>query len=227
MTCPHGHSAGAYVLGALSPAERSAFQAHLAECDTCAAAVAALAPMPGLLGRVDPTTLEPVAHEPESERLPQLLTAATDQRRRQRRARRWQLTCASLGAAVVAAAGAAIWTAPGDGTPELEAQAPATMMAMTPVVVSLPVTAQVGVVEAQGGTEVWMSCQYGGEPHDPRPYWLVAYGHDGTSEQVGSWTVAPGDEIDLTGLTRYSYEELARVELQGSDGAPLLTYTFS
>ena len=33
MSCELAHDAGAYVLGALSPAERSAFQAHLAGCD--------------------------------------------------------------------------------------------------------------------------------------------------------------------------------------------------
>jgi putative zinc finger protein len=219
VTCPHIYSDGAYVLGALSPAERSAYQAHLAECDTCPAAVAALAPIPGLLGRVDQAALSPA--EPEPGRLAQLLAAVTAQRRRQMRVRRWRLAGASLAAAVVAAAGVTVSVLPGDPEPGTSGE----VMAMTPVTASLPVTAQVAVEEAPGGTRVWMSCQYGGEheEHD-RPYWLVAYGEDGTSEQVGSWLVGPGEEIMLTGRTRYSYDELDRLELQGSGGTTLLTY---
>ena len=39
----------AYVLGALSPAERREFEEHLASCPPCQAAVSELAAMPGLL----------------------------------------------------------------------------------------------------------------------------------------------------------------------------------
>ncbi|AGW41602.1 oligopeptidase B [Leifsonia xyli subsp. cynodontis DSM 46306] len=42
----------AYVLGALAPAERRAFEEHLSRCLPCAAAVAELAGMPGLLARL-------------------------------------------------------------------------------------------------------------------------------------------------------------------------------
>jgi len=222
MTCPHAYSDGAYVLGALSPAERSAYQAHLAECDACATAVAKLAPIPGLLGRVDPAALRPT--EPEPGRLSQLLSAATAERHRQVRVRRWRVAAASLAAAAVAAVGVAVvgsagWFAPSDDGP------PAAAVAMTPVRESLPVTAQVAVVEAPGGTEVWMSCQYEGEDGSPaHDYWLVAYGEDGTSEPLGSWEVAPGDEITMTGRTRYAADELARLELVGEGGSTLLTY---
>lgn len=42
----------AYVLGALSPADRRAFEEHLRDCERCGAAVGELAGMPGLLGSV-------------------------------------------------------------------------------------------------------------------------------------------------------------------------------
>ncbi|NQE89246.1 anti-sigma factor family protein [Nocardia terpenica] len=42
-----------YVLGALDRAERLEYEAHLQTCSTCRAAVADLAVLPGLLGRVD------------------------------------------------------------------------------------------------------------------------------------------------------------------------------
>ncbi|WP_110589603.1 zf-HC2 domain-containing protein [Microbacterium suaedae] len=42
----------AYVLGALSPADRARFEEHLEECGPCRASLTELAPLPGLLSRV-------------------------------------------------------------------------------------------------------------------------------------------------------------------------------
>ena len=44
----------AYVLGALSPAERREFEEHLASCPPCQAEVSELAAIPGLLAQVSP-----------------------------------------------------------------------------------------------------------------------------------------------------------------------------
>ena len=44
----------AYVLGALSPAERREFEEHLASCPSCQAAVSELAALPGLLAQLSP-----------------------------------------------------------------------------------------------------------------------------------------------------------------------------
>jgi hypothetical protein len=48
----------AYVLGALSPSDRRAYERHLAECDACRAAVAELAGLPGLLSTLTPAHAE-------------------------------------------------------------------------------------------------------------------------------------------------------------------------
>ncbi|HKT05855.1 MAG TPA: zf-HC2 domain-containing protein, partial [Rugosimonospora sp.] len=56
MRCPEAIEAGAYVLGALSPAERSTYQRHMATCGQCRDEVADLAGLPGLLGRLDEAT---------------------------------------------------------------------------------------------------------------------------------------------------------------------------
>lgn len=45
----------AYVLAALSPAERREFETHLENCRRCRSAVAELTVLPGLLGRLDPS----------------------------------------------------------------------------------------------------------------------------------------------------------------------------
>jgi Putative zinc-finger len=47
-------SLGVLVLGALEPAERPGIEAHLAGCTRCTAILAELAPLPGLLHRLDP-----------------------------------------------------------------------------------------------------------------------------------------------------------------------------
>ncbi|WP_105566378.1 anti-sigma factor family protein [Microbacterium halophytorum] len=42
----------AYVLGALPPADRAAYEEHLSRCGACRSAIAELSPLPGLLSRV-------------------------------------------------------------------------------------------------------------------------------------------------------------------------------
>ena len=58
MRCDFAHDDAAYVLGALSPAERLEFERHLESCDECAHSVRALAGMPGLLDLADARVLE-------------------------------------------------------------------------------------------------------------------------------------------------------------------------
>ncbi|MGW7821069.1 zf-HC2 domain-containing protein [Streptomyces puniciscabiei] len=64
---------GAYVLGALSPAETARVRAHLAECDACRAEHAELAGLPALLATVTAAEAEgrpePVGEEDPADRL--------------------------------------------------------------------------------------------------------------------------------------------------------------
>ena len=46
MSCPHEHDAAAYVLGALSVAERLDFERHLDTCDECSRSVRSFAGLP-------------------------------------------------------------------------------------------------------------------------------------------------------------------------------------
>ncbi|MER6596669.1 zf-HC2 domain-containing protein, partial [Micromonospora purpureochromogenes] len=72
--CEFAHDDGAYVLGALAPADRAAYERHLAGCAACREAVAEIAVLPGLLGRLDPAALDEFLPPPqEPNRVPALL----------------------------------------------------------------------------------------------------------------------------------------------------------
>jgi hypothetical protein len=230
VSCPQRYSDGAYVLGALHPAERAEFEQHLARCPGCAAAVGQLAPLPGLLGRVDPALLG--QEVPDPARLPRLLEVVTRLRRRQARRHRWRLAVAATSAALVAAAGAAVWAGavqPDQPPPVAEApladEPPAGAVEMRAVEVTSPVVAQVSVDRSVGGSTVWMRCRYPdiGYEEPPRMFRLVAVSTDGTVEQLGSWRAGPGDQVELTGLTRLG-ADLARIELRGADDTTLLVH---
>lgn len=218
MTCPHAYSDGAYVLGALGPAERSAYEAHLAECPSCAAGVAQLAVLPGLLGRVSEDALRPATPEPD--RLARLIEQVVELRRRQARARRWRFVTALAAVAVFAVAGTVVVME----VPVRDA-GPA-LVAMTPVAPGVELIADVGYEPIAGGTKVRMVCRYPKVERDvpSRVYQLVATSVDGSTEHLGSWWAKPGDEVDMSALTQYRIEELVGLELRTADGDPVLTF---
>jgi hypothetical protein len=278
VKCPHAHDDGAYVLGALSPAERSAFEKHLATCAECRDAVAEVAVLPGLLGRlpadrVDPGAgpgvglvgpaagpVGPGAVGPGSEsgvgpagapvvwgpagpdsRVPALLDAARERRRREQTSRRRRYAAGGVAAAVLAVLvgvgvvvarpdGGGVPDGGGDGGPVTPPVAGPTtttvrMVAMSPVAGKVPVSAEVGLNGASWGTEVTMHCTYP-EANYTRAYTfrLVAHGADGSTEQVSSWMAGPGDDITVTGATRFSGTDLVRLEITSYNGTPLLAY---
>jgi hypothetical protein len=61
MRCEHLHDSAVYVLGALSPPEREAYERHLADCADCRAEVAEFGDLPTLLGKLDPDVAQALA----------------------------------------------------------------------------------------------------------------------------------------------------------------------
>ena len=58
---------GAYVLGALAPADRSMLDQHLTSCQRCREELAALAGLPALLRRIPPADAAKLCGEPSAE----------------------------------------------------------------------------------------------------------------------------------------------------------------
>ena len=232
MRCEHEYDDGAYVLGALSPAERAAYERHLAGCSFCREAVADIAVLPGLLGRLDaaefaklldPTLSTPA---PERNRMPELVSAAQTTRRKERTRLRVRVLGTALAAAMLAlivGVGAVFWMG-GRTTAPPPAAGP--MVAMTPIDEDIPVSADVSLTGTSGGTKVNLVCVYRRNPEYRKSYTvrLVAYGPDNQADSMGSWVAAPGKEFSMSGVTHFPPGSLSRLELVRNDGQALLTY---
>jgi predicted anti-sigma-YlaC factor YlaD len=232
MRCEHEHDDGAYVLGALSPAERAAYERHLATCSFCREAVADIAVLPGLLGRLDPAEfaklLDPTltSPAPERNRMPDLVTAAQTTRRQERKKLRVRVLSTALAAAVVAlivGIGAVFWMG-GPGSPKITPPGPT--VAMSSIEDDTPITAELNLAAGPGGTKVNLVCTYTRSAEYKQPYTirLMAYGPDNEAEQVGSWVASPGTEFTMSGVTHFAAGALSRLELVRNDGKALLAY---
>ncbi|MEW2441483.1 anti-sigma factor family protein [Micromonospora marina] len=223
--CEFAHDDGAYVLGALAPADRVAYERHLAGCAQCREAVAEIAVLPGLLGRLDPAGLEQFLEVgPETSRVPALLDAARERKRRDRSRsrRRYALTALAAAAlAVLAGVGVGLVQSPAEPS-----KPPVALASMRPVAGTVPVHAEVGLTETPWGTEVTMHCGYDRRAGHREAYTfrLVAHGPDGATEQIGSWLAAPGDDLRFSGVTRFTKGELVRLELLRGANSPVLAY---
>ena len=232
MRCEHEHDDGAYVLGALSPAERAAYERHLATCSFCREAVADIAVLPGLLGRLDPAdfaklldpTLSPPRPEPPRRAVHPVAPAHTAARRR--KTRRVRMLSTALAASVLGlVVGIGAVFVAGDRGPAADATATATV-AMTAVDSSVPVSADISLLTANGGTKINLICIYNKTTASLKPYTvrLMAYGPDDAEEQLGSWIAAPGKEFTMSGVTHFTQGNLSRLELVRNDGKALLAY---
>lgn len=230
MSCPFAVDDGAYVLGALSPAERAEFERHLASCPICREAVANLAVLPGLLGRIDAATAAGAVRPDQAHAatippglLDRLLAAAAlerDAQRRAQRARRLRYILAACVAAIVLAAGGGLGVHVLENRGTTVAQTP-----MAPAAGAVPVTAQIGVTPVYGGSKITMTCRYSSDREGRWVLRLVVFDHSATAgEQVGTWTAGAGDEISMTATTHLAPNEIDHIELQKADRTPLLTW---
>lgn len=242
MRCEHEHDDGAYVLGALSPAERAAYERHLATCSFCREAVADISALPDLLSRLDAnefaklldptlTTGEPIGHPGASLRdfatssrgtLPVSSLASFEGHRKKAKTARVRLlsTAAAAVFVVMIAVGVVAWTRDGGSA----SPPPGPAVAMTAVDSSSPVTATVRLTSTPGGTRVDLTCSVSRAATGVATYRLIAYGPDEEKDQIGSWQAKPGADFSLPATTHFTRGGLSRLELVRFDGKPLLAY---
>jgi anti-sigma-K factor RskA len=232
MRCDHEQDDGSYILGALSPGERAAYERHLATCSFCREAVADIAVLPGLLGRLDLTDLErllqpdPHPASPSNNRTPELVTAAQRSRRRERKKMRVRVlgTAAATAFLALMIGVGLVFVIQRDVTPATPIAGPT--VSMTPVSAEVPVTASVNLVSGAGGTKINLVCFYSDTDSDQKPYTirLMAYGPDDEQEQLGSWVGSPGKEFSMAPATHFGQGVLSRLALVRNDGKTLLAY---
>jgi anti-sigma factor RsiW len=225
MTADHADFAdwdAAYLLGALSAADRRAFEEHLESCDRCVRSVAEVAPTLGLLARVDPERAQSLqGGEAPGERPPvgtgaraALLARAAHEARRRRR--RWTGALAAAAAIVVAVAVAVSAMLPPAGGRAVELAA----------VVDAPLVASVELASAAWGTRIQLECSYGGgggaDAQEGLPYTLVVRDRDGNASEVSSWRAAPGATARLTAATALDVDEIEAVEIRMESSGEVL-----
>jgi hypothetical protein len=225
MSCQFKLDDGAYILGALSPAERAEYERHLATCPACRESIAALAVLPGLLGRLDPMSAQPTLPAPPS-LLPRVLAAARDRRLSYRRRRLVGWVAGGLAAAALAAivgVGVQLYDRRG---PSVVAPAPIAYSVMHPADGYTPVEAELGIQPGQTGTLVAVRCLYRSGNQTRWPIWLVVYARDDQNgEPIGSWVAIADTQISVTAVTHYMPAQIARIELQSSNHTMIAWWT--
>jgi hypothetical protein len=211
---PYVEDDAAYVMGALSPQEREAFETHLAECPRCSQSVAELSSMTGLLAQVPlGRVVQPEnGQEPAPDLLlPGLMRAARSERRRR------SLRLMASGAVAAAVVAIAVVIGVSLGGP---AKPAGTTVAMSPVR-STAVTGTLHLTEASWGTQVSLDCQWVGSAaadwDDKKTYQLVAVPTNGTQPRLlAQWALVPGEDATVVGSTDLATDRIARIELQES-----------
>lgn len=218
---PYADWDGAYVLGALSPAERREFEEHLTTCPSCAAGVTELAGMPGLLAQLSVEEALLSGPEPAAPRdpAPALLAAGAPQPRPpDGRTRRLTRALVAVAAAFVLLAGvvgvAVVRGSFALGRPDASAPFRVAFAAVEPS----EITAVVDVVPVATGTDLRLECQYATDGPPPAyggsDYAIVVIDRAGHEMQVKTWTARPNHVMTPVGPTPLRVSQIAAVEIR-------------
>ncbi|SDY35789.1 Putative zinc-finger [Amycolatopsis xylanica] len=200
----------AYVLGALSPEDRQAFEQHLRTCDDCARSVRELAGLPGLLSQI--MTPELTESEPPP---PELLPSVLKKTKRSRRRRLFVTAGALVTAAAACVALVVVLTEP--------SEAPVPGVAMT-ALGAFPVQANVVVTDQAWGMELEMTCSYrGGRANGD--YVLVAVQRDGKTAELATWQAVPQYTARIVLGTPLHRADVQALEIRTKSGLALLRLT--
>ena len=228
-------SDAAYVLGALSPADRRDFEDHLRDCQDCREAVQRLAGMPGLLALTTAEDIEETGPGVPETILPALIARARSVRRRRRLAV-GGLLAASI-AVLIALVGTMVsesretYPEASSGPPSVSATvgpsgsaaptAPAVEEPMTQLLPS-PMTASVELADKRWGTAITVVCQYDQEVDPGIAYDITVIDTDGGSASAGTWRAVAGASYRISAATALTRDHIAALEVRLPDGEPIL-----
>lgn len=208
----------AYVLGALTEADRAAYERHLPSCADCRAAIERFRSMPRLLAKVESaasaagTSDRPAPSVPDT-----LLPGLVSKARRSTRRRRIAAGAVAATVALGLVGGTAAVVGQGSSAPGGEQVALSKAAAV-------PLQASLQVRPTDWGSELTMKCRYSGYvAPDGTSYELVVVPTAGGEPQtVARWSVIPGREATVVGSTELTPAQIAQVQVRTSDGQILL-----
>jgi hypothetical protein len=234
MTDRFTFDAAPYVLGALSPEERMAFESHLATCPLCEAQVREFAGLPGLLSRLPADEVSAalsVQPEPPPTLLPSLQFAVRRERR-SRRSRSWAAGLAAACLAIVGTGFAVHELVPGKasgngsvGAQPGQTQRPGTETVAFRSMTSTPVKAEADLTPVAWGTMISMRCTYGGSAwpdHESHDYSLRITDTNNQHYRIADWNVLLGKEVQVPGSTGVAMSDIRSLEILSAEGTPLL-----
>lgn len=215
---------GAYALGLLEAADRQAFEEHLEGCPACAAELAELSGMKGLLTGIDPVA-GPAAEPSEAEVVDLVRRRAASQRRRVR----WQAVLGAAAGVVLLAVGVGVGlaTAPNSHAPTAQPLVALSVHQGTTATGTNPgtgVSGVAGLVKKPFGTQVTLDLKMKG----PLECQIVAVSKTGERTVIATWFVPPVNfggalhpaPLHIQGWTTIKAGDLARIDVDRlTDGA--------
>lgn len=209
----------AYVLGALTPADRRRYEEHLAGCEICRTAVGEVAGLPGLLAGADLSAPAAPVPSPPTD-LYDRAVRRLDERRSGRR-RRYVLG-AVVAAVVIGAAVAVPLTMAGSDGPDAVVALHGTG--------DVAMGAELELRQVAWGTKIEILCDYQaaaawGDENGPWSYVLVVTDGQGNSAPVASWLAVPGRRVTVDAATATTLTDIASISIRTAAGDTLLTGT--
>ena len=228
------NSDAAYVLGALSPADRRAYEDHLRGCAECQVSVQRLAGLPGLLALTSAESVEGEGQPIPDTLLPGLIKRVQAERRR----RNWLVggAMAAAVAAVVLLVGTLVVRSPdetaggggsvvtGSASPSAISSLPAIdeTTVMKPVGAPGPMSASLQLTDKKWGTAITVICQYTQESDASWVYDLAVIDIDGKLSPAGTWSAVPGVTARVATATSIPRDRIAAFEVRLPNGTAIL-----
>ncbi|KUI34467.1 hypothetical protein AU197_07275 [Mycobacterium sp. IS-1590] len=209
----------AYVLGALSPEDRRAYEDYLAANPARAAELDDLAEMPAMLAALSREEAAALIDADEGSAVDHpadVASLAQAAAKRQRRSRRSILAATVAVAAALAVLGGVVGATVFPRTSSVQT------VAMEPMQPGQRqgLTAQLAVTEKKWGTELNWACEYTKDwARDVDSYDIVVTTRDGVQTAVGSWRPAGDEATGLSAATSIPTAEIASIDIRvsGSD----------